>query len=248
LSRERCGWLVTRVGRRIVPTRGKHRVQSSVAGTCRRLTRRFFGRDALALARALLGATLVHEAPDGVTAGRIVEVEAYRGPEDRAAHSYGGRRTPRNEVMYGPPGYAYVYFVYGMHYCCNVVAAEIDVPEAVLLRALEPVEGIALMRARRAVDDEVPLANLARGPGNLCRAMGIDLRLNGVDLLAGPIHLERTRPLPADRIVVAPRVGVAYAGRYADRLWRFYDRNSDAVSVRLPAARESAIALPVAHP
>jgi len=196
------------------------------------LTRSFFARDAVTLARALLGMVLVHETADGRTAGRIVEVEAYRGPEDRAAHSYGGRRTARNEVMYGPQGRAYVFFVYGMHYCVNVVAAGVDEPEAVLIRALEPVDGIELMRARRRVDHRTPDAALARGPANLCRAMGIDRALNGADLLAGSLRLESGRRLRRSCLAAAPRVGVDYAGDHARRLWRFYDRTSDAVSVR----------------
>ncbi|MBI1815593.1 MAG: DNA-3-methyladenine glycosylase [Deltaproteobacteria bacterium] len=197
-----------------------------------RLTRRFFARDAVTVAKALLGAILVHETSDGLTSGRIVEVEAYRGPEDRAAHSYGGRRTPRNEVMYGPAGHAYVYFVYGMHYCCNVVAAAVDVPEAILIRALEPVDGVDLMRARRGCDERTPVAALARGPANLCRAMGIDRAANGADLLAGPLRVVRGRRVPPARIAAAPRVGIDYAGPHARRLWRFYDDASDAVSAR----------------
>ncbi|MBI4517240.1 MAG: DNA-3-methyladenine glycosylase [Deltaproteobacteria bacterium] len=196
------------------------------------MSRRFFARDALTLAQALLGAVLVHEAPDGTAAGRIVEAEAYRGPEDRAAHSYGGRRTPRNEVMYGPAGHAYVYFIYGMHYCFNVVAAGRDQPEAVLIRALEPLAGVELMRARRGVNEAMPPAALARGPANLCRALGIDRRLNGANLLSGPLRIERGAALATERIVAATRVGVAYAGEHALRLWRFYDRTSAAVSAR----------------
>lgn len=198
------------------------------------MTRRFFARDAVTLAQALLGTVLVHETSDGITTGRIVEVEAYRGPEDRAAHSYGGRRTARNEVMYGPAGHAYVYFVYGLHYCFNVVAAEINAPEAVLIRALEPLDGIALMRARRGVAAQTPVAILARGPANLCRALGIDRTRNGVDLLAGPLRLERGRSLVPHRIAATARVGVDYAGDHARRAWRFYDRMSEAVSARPP--------------
>src|SRR5688572_18570601 len=116
------------------------------------LPRSFYERDAVRLARALLGRTLVHATEDGVVAARIVETEAYRGPTDRAAHTFGGRRTPRNEVMWGPAGHAYVYFVYGMHFCLNAVAAGEGIPEAVLLRAAEPIEGHALARARRGRD------------------------------------------------------------------------------------------------
>lgn len=196
------------------------------------LTRAVFARDALTVARRLLGMVLVHEQCDGLTAGRIVEVEAYRGPRDRAAHSYGGRRTARNEVMYGPAGHAYVYFVYGMHYCFNVVSAGIDEPEAVLIRALEPLSGLDLMRERRDATSRLGEARLASGPGNLCRAMGIDRQLNGADLLTGLLHLEPGRRLPMARVAAAPRVGIDYAGTDARRLWRLYDRSSAAVSVK----------------
>ena len=127
------------------------------------LPRRSYLQPTLRVARALLGKTLVHDTAEGRTAGRIVEVEAYRGPADRAAHSSGGRRTPRNEVMYGPAGHAYVYFIYGMYFCMNVVCQPAGVPEAVLLRALEPLEGIALMRKRRSLPDG-PEWRLCRDP------------------------------------------------------------------------------------
>lgn len=192
----------------------------------------FFARAALDLAPDLLGLILVHETDDGVAAGRIVEVEAYCGPADLAAHSAGGRRTARNEVMYGPAGRAYVYFIYGMHWCVNVVAASRDVPEAVLIRALEPVHGIELMRARRG--GHLATAALARGPGNLTRALGIDRALNGADLRRGALRVlrpadGRALPAPAD-IVRSPRIGVAYAGAWAALPWRFSVRSNASVS------------------
>lgn len=192
----------------------------------------FFRRPALALAPELLGLILVHATADGVAAGRVVEVEAYCGPADLAAHSAGGRRTARNEVMYGPAGHAYVYFIYGMHWCVNVVAATPGVPEAVLLRALEPVHGVPLMHARRGA--HVATAALARGPGNLTRALGIDRGLNGADLRRGPLRLLRPSggrglPAPAD-VVRSPRIGVAYAGDWASLPWRFSVRGNASVS------------------
>lgn len=187
------------------------------------LAQAFFRRPALELAPALLGMVLERTSDDGVSAGRVVEVEAYCGPADLAAHSAGGRRTPRNEVMYGPGGHAYIYFIYGMHWCVNVVAAEHDVPEAVLIRALEPLHGLELMRARRGA--RVRDVALARGPGNLTRALGIDRALNGADLRTGALRLLRPpggrgRPLPRE-IVQSPRIGVDYAGVWANLPWRF---------------------------
>lgn len=177
--------------------------------------RAWFDRSAESLAPDLLGALLVHDAPEGRIAGRIVEVEAYLGPEDLAAHSARGR-TPRNQAMFGPPGYLYVYFIYGMHHCANVVCGPDAKPEAVLLRGVELVEGEELARTRRG---DMPAARLARGPGNLAAAFGIDRRLNGADLLAGPIRLKPAgSPVPYERTA---RIGVDYAGEWAGRPLRF---------------------------
>ena len=192
----------------------------------------FYDRSSVVLARALLGQVLVHETEDGVTAGRIVEVEAYRGVKDRAAHTFGGRRTPRNESMWGPPGHAYVYFVYGMHWCVNAVAGPPGVPEAVLLRALEPVAGIDLIRARRQSPrrDE----RLLSGPANLCKGLGIDRALNGVPLFKGDLTIRKGPLVPARQRAQTPRIGVDYAGEDALKAWRFYVRGSPAVSGTRP--------------
>ena len=153
------------------------------------LPREFYLRpDVLTVARDLLGKLLVVPGPNGERiSGKIVEVEAYRGPEDRASHAYGGRRTKRTETMYRSGGVAYVYFVYGMYYQFNVVSGVADVPHAILVRALEPVEGIEIMRARR---HSHPDHNLTNGPGKLCIAMGIDRQLDGADLLGDRVWLE----------------------------------------------------------
>lgn len=205
------------------------------------LPRAFYARDAVRVARSLLGKILVRVAPEGVVAGRIVEVEAYRGPADRAAHSAGGRRTARNEVMWGPPGYAYVYFVYGMHWCANVVCAAAGRPEAVLFRAVEPLEGPEVMRARRAAGRGIVRsakdALLASGPANLCRAFGIDGSLGGADLAdpRSPLRIVDGAAVRGAARVASPRVGVAYAGADAALPWRFSVAGSPSVSAPRPA-------------
>jgi DNA-3-methyladenine glycosylase len=181
--------------------------------------RSWFDRSAAEVAPDLLGALLIHDTSGGRVAGRIVEVEAYLGPEDLAAHSSRGR-TPRNAVMFGEPGHLYVYLVYGMHHCVNVVCGPGGKPEAVLLRAAAISEGVELARARRgAVADP----RLASGPGNLAAAFGIDRRHNGNDLLSGPIRLaEPPEPVEVER---SARVGVDYAGAWTDRPLRYAVRD-----------------------
>jgi len=181
--------------------------------------RAWFDRSAAEVAPDLLGAVLIHDTPGGRIAGRIVEVEAYLGPEDLAAHSSHGH-TARNKVMFGPPGHVYVYLVYGLHHCVNVVCGPGSKPEAVLLRAAELTEGEELARSRRG---QVPSARLASGPGNLASAFGIDRRLDGVDLLAGPLRLQRgPRPEAIERTA---RIGVDYAGAWADQPLRYLVRD-----------------------
>jgi DNA-3-methyladenine glycosylase len=194
----------------------------------RATSRAWFDRPAEAVAADLLGARLVHASPDGVVGGRIVEVEAYAGPEDLAAHSSRGR-TARNAVMFGAPGHLYVYLIYGLHHCLNVVAGPGDKPEAVLIRALEIDEGIGLARARRG--DRVPDARLASGPGNVGQALGVDRSLNGADLLDGPVRvLPRRGPIPPIRN--GSRIGVDYAGPWAACPMRFWIVDDPHVSRR----------------
>lgn len=190
--------------------------------------RAWFDRPSLALAGDLLGCRLVHDSAEGSVGGRIVEVEAYRGPEDLAAHSARGR-TPRNAVMFGPPGHLYVYLIYGLHHCLNVVAGPAGKPEAVLVRAVALDEGLELARARRG--GAVPDRRLASGPGNVGRALGVDRRLNGRDLLAGPVRIEPRRG-GTPSISRGPRIGVAYAGAWAIRPLRFWITDDPHVSRR----------------
>jgi DNA-3-methyladenine glycosylase len=160
-------------------------------------------------------------------AGKIVEAEAYRGPEDLAAHSAGGRRTPRTEVMFGPAGYAYIFLIYGMHFQLNLVTGSTGEPHAVLVRGLEPVAGRTLMARRRGMDEA--RLELTNGPGKLCCALGITKRDYGTDLCrAGELYLT-DGPAP-HRVARAPRVGVDYAGPWAARPWRFFDPESPYVS------------------
>lgn len=195
------------------------------------LPRSFYERPTLVVARALLGCVLVHETEDGESvAGMIVEVEAYRGPKDLAAHSAKGRRTARNEVMYGEAGHAYVYFTYGMHHCVNVVTRAPEIPEAVLIRAAVPLRGEARMRARRGLDAEAPAFRLARGPGNLCRAFGIDRSRNGADLTSSTLTIRPGRRFRAAEVRSSPRIGIDYAGAYVAKPWRFFAADERAVS------------------
>lgn len=196
----------------------------------RRLAREFYTRDALSAARALLGKLLVVPAEGGArVSGLVVETEAYVGPEDRASHAFGGRRTARNESMYAQGGAAYVYLIYGLHHQFNVVTGAEGHPSAVLVRALEPAEGVALMRARRRLSDDLRLTS---GPGKLARALGLDRTFDGEDLMTSRrVWLEDVGREVFDREVArGPRVGIDYAGNYALKPWRFWLKNNPHVS------------------
>lgn len=190
----------------------------------------FYERDAVTVARDLLGCYLVHRDAAGMTGGRIVEDEAYVA-EDPAAHSFRGK-TPRNAVMFGPPGRAYVYRIYGLYDCVNVVTGPDGAGEAVLIRALEPALGIDLMRERRKTAD---LRGLCSGPGKLTQALGITRRQNGASLLDSPLQvwsresLHGAEPVDAEAIVQTTRIGITKA---ADRPLRFYLRYSGFISRR----------------
>jgi DNA-3-methyladenine glycosylase len=192
------------------------------------LSRDFFARDTLTVARDLLGRRLVRVLDGRRLSGRIVEVEAYVGEEDQACHARCGR-TKRNAPMYGPSGYGYVYFVYGMHYCFNVVTGREGYPAAVLIRALEPVEGIEEMRARRRGR---PDAQLTSGPARLCQALDIDQRLDGADLCTPDalLFLEEGAPIPKGSVVTGPRIGVRGDEVAVTVPWRFYIQGNQYVS------------------
>ena len=186
-----------------------------------------YDRPVLGLARALVGKVLVRESSEGIAAGRIVETEAYRGPEDQAAHSANGRRTKRTEAMFGPPGHAYVFLLYGASWAFNVVAGPVDAPHAVLVRALEPLVGLDVMSARRGMP--ATRRALTNGPGKLAKALAIDGRDYGVDLRSGPIWIAEGSPMHVGR---SPRIHIDYAGAWVTRPWRFYARGNPWVSVR----------------
>jgi DNA-3-methyladenine glycosylase len=179
-----------------------------------KLTRDFYDRDTIRVAHELLGKLLVRRVDGTERVGRIVEVEAYLGPHDLAAHTSKGI-TPRTKVMYGPPGYAYVYLIYGMHHCMNVVTEADGTGAAVLLRALEPVAN---------------LSNNTKGPGRLCKAMSIDRSHYGHDLLSDDFFLADAPVTPASQIVERPRIGVDYAGEWAGKLLRYYIEGNPYVS------------------
>ena len=195
----------------------------------KKLPRDFYTRaNVLEISRDLLGKLLV--VPDETgrrVSGMIVEVEAYRGPEDRASHAYGGRRTKRTETMYGEGGSAYVYFVYGMYNQFNVVTNVRDTPHAILVRALEPVEGIETMRIRRHSHAD---RNLTSGPGKLCLAMGIDRQLDNADLLGNRVWIEEFETISRFKIARGPRIGIDYAEEWIDKPWRFWIKGNEFVS------------------
>ena len=194
------------------------------------LPRAFYARSAVHVARELLGCILCRRRDGEVVTGRIVETEAYVGAEDQACHARHGR-TARNEVMFGPPGYAYVYFVYGVHDMLNVVCQPPGRPEAVLLRALEPVRGVERLRERRGVQR---LTALLSGPGKLCQAFSVTRRDNGTDLLGPDLWIARGALAPGEGIAQSARIGVDYAGDDASRPWRFYVLGNPHVSRPAP--------------
>jgi DNA-3-methyladenine glycosylase len=191
------------------------------------LPRSFYARSVLVVAKDLVGAVIVHRDAEGVSAGRIVETEAYRGPEDEAAHSAGGRRTPRTEAMWGPPGHAYMFLLYGMHWAFNVVAAKEGQPHAVLVRAIEPLPPVERLAERRCMASS--RRELTNGPGKLCAALGLDRRHYGIDLCGRDLFLAEGE---AGRIGRSKRINIDYAGRWVDKPWRFYERGNRYVSVK----------------
>jgi DNA-3-methyladenine glycosylase len=206
----------------------------------RALPRAFYARPTLDVARELIGMVLTHETPAGPASGAIVEVEAYIGESDPACHAAPGP-TRRNEPLYGPPGIAYVYLNYGIHYLVNAVTEPEGSPAAVLIRALEPLDGIDLMRRRRARGtgrrpSELEESDLCRGPGNLTRALGIALDQNRLDLTRGPLRIEDRGLASGRRVQWSRRIGINVG---VEQEWRVIDAASPAVSGRKPRATQS---------
>jgi DNA-3-methyladenine glycosylase len=191
-----------------------------------KLDRAFYDRPTLKVASDLIGKVLVRRLNGRNLAGKIVETEAYIGPSDLACHASRGK-TPRTSVMFGPPGVSYVYMIYGFYFCLNAVTESEGYPAAVLIRAVEPLENIRIMRTLRYNPPRD--TNIASGPGKLCMAMSIDKSLNAVDLASRELWIE-DRSLEVVGIESGPRIGVDYAGEYKDMPWRFYERGNLHVS------------------
>jgi len=184
----------------------------------------FFHQPTLELAKALLGCKLIKETEQGVASGYIVETEAYKGPLDRAAHSFNNRRTKRTEVMFGKPGYVYTYQMH-THCLVNVVSNKIDIPEAILIRAVEPDRGISLMYERRG---QMPAKNLTNGPGKLTKALGITMEDYGRPFFEPPIYITKGY-IPKD-VSIGPRIGIENTGEAKDYPWRFWITDNPFVS------------------
>ncbi|MBR2179328.1 MAG: DNA-3-methyladenine glycosylase [Selenomonadaceae bacterium] len=181
-----------------------------------KLNREFYRQSALIVARELIGKKLIFHTEEGTTGGIIIETEAYMGADDAASHSYQNRRTKRTEAMFSDGGHAYIYLIYGMYLCFNVSANLKDVPEAVLIRALEPTDGIELMQRRR---NKQSLKDLCSGPGKLTQAMGISMKHYDIDLCGEELYIETTDLTP--KIATTKRINIDYAGEAANYPWRF---------------------------
>ena len=202
------------------------------------LTRNFYLRDANIVARELLGKLLVHKTEEGTTSGIIVEVESYIGPEDKGSHAYLNKRTVRTEIQFGLGGYTYIYTIYGLHSCFNVVANKEMKPEVVLVRALEPVDGIELMKIRRRTESQKLLCN---GPGKLCEAMGITKKQYGYDLCSSVLFIEPYLNIEKNQIMVSPRINIDYDEECKEYMWRYFIKNNAYVSAVAPKYKKQCI-------
>ncbi|MCK8826346.1 DNA-3-methyladenine glycosylase [Natroniella acetigena] len=179
----------------------------------------FYSQDAVTLAQKLLGKLLVRRIEDKEIVAKIVETEAYVGPEDKACHAYDNKRTERTEIMFAQGGYSYVYLIYGIHHCFNVVAGDEGKPEAVLIRAVEPVTGLTVIKENRQIKSN-RVEDLTNGPGKLCQALAIDRKLKGYNLSTGTELYIRDNQQEYE-LLTTPRINIDYAEEYKDKLWRF---------------------------
>ena len=194
----------------------------------RKIKKDFYNRETLKVAQEILGKFLVRKIGKKIIAGKIVETEAYVGSSDLASHASRGK-TARTTLMFGPPGHAYVYLVYGLNYCFNIVTEKENYPAAILIRAIEPAEGADLMKRYRKTQKLI--FNLTNGPGKLCQALKIDKSINMLDLTKNILWVEdRGVKIKSSEIVAAKRIGVDYAGKYKNKPWRFYLRGNPFVS------------------
>lgn len=191
------------------------------------LPQKFYNRDTLKVAQDLLGKFLIRKIGNKQLVGMITETEGYCGSNDLASHASKGK-TPRTEIMFGNPGYSYIYLIYGMYNCLNIVTEHKNYPAAVLIRSIEPIEGIEYMKKQRKTDNEL---NLTTGPGKLCQAFQIDKKLNNKAVFKkGLIWVEDRGNLKSSQIIKAKRVGIYYAKEYRDKLWRFYIKDNIYIS------------------
>lgn len=193
----------------------------------KKLGRDFYERATLEVAKELLGKYMVHETQEGRTIGKIIEAEAYIGFGDAACHAYNGKYTGRTKVMFGKGGHAYIYLIYGMYYCMNIVTNQETYPEAVLIRALEPVDGLDLMKKRRSTE---VIRNLCSGPGKLCQAMGITKAQNEMDLCGDSMYLLSGEEILPGEIAATPRINIDYAKEAREYPWRFIVKDSPFLS------------------
>lgn len=201
----------------------------------KKLSREFYNKDSIDIAKQLLGKYLVHLIDGEEIICKIVETEAYMGPSDKAAHSYNNKRTKRTEIMFGQCGFAYVFSIYGMYFCLNVVTREVNIPQAVLIRAAEPIKGLeqmAKIRYNKPLSDcnKKEIKNLASGPGKLCKALKITKENNGIDLCGNVLYIAKALDKEDFQIVATPRINISYAQEAIDYPWRFYIKDNEYVS------------------
>ncbi|MDF2674133.1 MAG: putative 3-methyladenine glycosylase [Clostridiales bacterium] len=201
----------------------------------KKLPREFYEGDTLDMSKRLLGKYLVHKDNGTELMGRIVEVEAYKGPQDKAAHSYNNKRTERVEIMYGPPGFAYIFAIYGMYYCMNIVSAETGTPNAILIRALEPISDLnqlSINRYNKPYSDlnKRAIINMTNGPGKLCKAMRINKSNYGEDLCGDKLYLVESRDNEEIEICESPRINIDYAEEAIHYPWRFFIKDNPFIS------------------